>query len=408
MAVNRTNDDFTNLHSATLNEIVHNLQDELQTVSENRLEKYTAVLLHRSLFLLRSGSRDQLLTESLALDELLSSDDSKRVKQDSPQTFGEWLGLSKLLTEAARRTDEAAASSIVLSHREHAKKVLMALCEREQPWARAELRGRVGISESHFSHLLADLEEAELIRRYRAQEGKETLVELGLNGEKLFKSQYRPKWTRILCDAIRSLDFQSETDLGTLKEELVQNGASSIVANECVEAIKTAEINASPMQRVESKMEQVMTKTVQIMHDRFQDILHRLEQQMRRSFFEDTAQRGTILVIGQGAQLNRFLAQSLEAKSYKLLCADAWPQAAELARQEPHIDRIIFHGPHIDATKISRVIREHSDVSVMFISPGVTGETILFEGRAEAIKATTRTSPGRLFGRIKDKVHEKW
>jgi len=140
-----------------------------------------ALLGHRTIYLLRRGSRIELVDESIELADFLESEAGEGLRDALPELHASWSALEDLLAKAADRSDRDAVDSILLSHRGRGQTVLQLLAEQGRPVRRAEIRLALGedVSDSLVSHLLRDLEEADLIVRFRPRGSKEVLVELG-------------------------------------------------------------------------------------------------------------------------------------------------------------------------------------------------------------------------------------
>lgn len=201
-------------------------------------EAVGGLILHRALKLLRDSSRDDILAEGIALDGFLASPAGDQFKTAHADLYFAWQGLSALLGEAARRSDRAAIESILRSHEGHGRAVLELLAERAEPVRRAEVRERLQLSESHMSHVLRDLEEADLIRRRAA--GREVALALGPVGREVVARHVLPEWVRHLVDVLqRTRAAQADPpDADTLADELARKGAPSrLVARQIADAI---------------------------------------------------------------------------------------------------------------------------------------------------------------------------
>jgi DNA-binding MarR family transcriptional regulator len=197
----------------------------------DRLAHVGSVILDRTLHLLREASREQILEECVALQKFLEGP-GRQHQERSPEVYGSWTGLSQLLAEAARRSDRAALESILLGHKGLGRKVMETLAERGGPVPRTEVREKLALSESHLSHLLRDLDEADLIVRHRPRGTREILIELGPAGRELVQRSIVPAWVEAVLrrlNAIREGTAASE-DAGSLENELVEKGAPSHLA----------------------------------------------------------------------------------------------------------------------------------------------------------------------------------
>lgn len=219
---------------------------ELRSVLEQAATKATdrvlvdavgGLVLHRTLRLLREESRQQILAEGIALDEFLYSAPGEALKAAQPDLYWGWVGLSALLGEAARRSDRGAVESILGSQSSHGRALLELLAERGGAVRRGDVRVRLGLSESHLSHVLRDLAEADLIER--TQVGREVALKLGPVGRDMVQRSLLPEWVRhladLLSDQARGEPLPARDDVETA---LMERGAPSrLVVERLAEAL---------------------------------------------------------------------------------------------------------------------------------------------------------------------------
>lgn len=206
----------------------------------------TGLLQSRTLRLLRQGSREEIDEEALHLSRFLDSENGKALRRKRPELYGNWCALDDLLAEAGRRRDAAAVDSILQSYGGKARKLLEFLAERgagrevegEQQVAvpRSEVKKHLELSESHLSHLLRDLEEADLVFRYRVPKGRDVTVELGPLGRRVVDTKVFPGWVTYLIDLVAQPVKVPDPD--SISRELLARGApSEAVARELAEAL---------------------------------------------------------------------------------------------------------------------------------------------------------------------------
>lgn len=199
--------------------------------TRNELDRVGSLLFDRTLHLLREGSRTQILAECVDLDRFLTSKAGKWVEGKYPELFGSWTALSDLLSEAARRSDRAAIESILRSHKGLGQQLLEQLAAHGGPLLRSEVRDRLGLSESHVSHLLRELDEADLIVRYR-HEGKGVAIDLGGVGREIVERSVVPAWIDVVVQHLKRLleENAEPVDIEPLTAELIAKGAPSRLA----------------------------------------------------------------------------------------------------------------------------------------------------------------------------------
>lgn len=206
------------------------------------LDRRGALFLDRALWLLRQGSRTQIVDECVDLDGFLASKAGKWVQATYPELFGAWAALSDLLGEAARRSDRASVDSILASLKGYGRTILEMLAERGAPVPRSEILKRLDVSESHLSHILRDMDEADLIIRHRDQ-GKQIVVDLGAVGREVVERSVLPAWVGIVIAHLRQCaeEVAPPVDADSFEAELVSAGAPSrVVAHRLAEALTHA------------------------------------------------------------------------------------------------------------------------------------------------------------------------
>lgn len=226
--------DLSGLGDAPPEEVASLLERAAAHPVPEELEALTSLLLDRTLQALRQGSRQEILQEAKALNGVLAGSEGEALEQVQPRFHGAWAALGELLSEAARRSDRAAVDSILLGTKGHGRKLLEELARNGAPMSRAKLRERLSLGESHLSHLLRDLEEADLVVRYRPEGGKEVVVELGPVGREVVEQSVLPKWIETLAGILTrpSMDQQA------VVRELLEAGApSALLANRLAKAL---------------------------------------------------------------------------------------------------------------------------------------------------------------------------
>jgi len=283
--------DLSHLDTVAADEIAPVVERVAAEADADNLARLTDLLLDRALRLLREGSREEILDEALAISGGVSGETGRVLRERSPETFGAWAALDDLLAEAARRSDRAAVPSLLRSIEGHGLKVLELLAEKGQAVPRAEIRERLNLAEAHLSHLLRDLEEADLIVRYRVQGKREVLVELGRVGREEVERAVLPAWLERLASALTEIAAGSPVDFETLAQELRRAGAPSELA-----AVKLAEalaripstVTKSSDYPASANLLQFVQKTANLREDgtfRFQEMLDLQDGRSPRALF---------------------------------------------------------------------------------------------------------------------------
>lgn len=242
------------LHRAPSTEMGELVERAAKEADERILTLVTALLVDRALNLAREGSRRELLEEALAVAGGISGECGEALWHRDRKTFGAWTAVNHLLAEAGRRSDPAAVKSILLSGRGRDILELLAR-EKHRPVPRAEIRQRLILGEAQLSHLLRDLEEADLILRYRESGSREVLVELGRVGRQYVSESILPDWIARLARAADDSARGVVLNAADLTRDLVKAGAPSEAAAEQLAAIvagspKAAEVNSETGDRL--------------------------------------------------------------------------------------------------------------------------------------------------------------
>lgn len=226
--------DLTGLDGADFEGQIRPLLETLaETPSPKPADRVQAVLLNRALTLLRTGARSEIGDEAYALDRFLASEYGESLRhrgEHAREVYGGLGAIARLLTAAAERADGPAVESILRNHRGRGRQVLERLAEHGAAMPRAALRSRLAMSESHLSHVLRELEEADLIVRYR--QGKEVMVDLGFIGREVVDRSVLPTWIRRLVELLHCMaEGQGDFDAPKkLTDELLGHGAPSRLA----------------------------------------------------------------------------------------------------------------------------------------------------------------------------------
>ena len=167
-------------------EIAPLLEKVADAPEEEALSALTALLMDRTLHLLRLGSRQEILAEALMINRFLTLPEGDLLKESQPEVFGGWMLLGELLSGASRSSSREAVPSILRGTR--GLEVLQLLARGKRPYLRSEIKQQLRFEkESDLLHLLRDLAEADLIVRYRPEGGQEVLIELGRVGREVME-----------------------------------------------------------------------------------------------------------------------------------------------------------------------------------------------------------------------------
>ncbi len=218
---------FADLSEAPPDEIAPLIERAAREGEPSTLKRATGLLVVRVLAALRTASRQEILDEALAVSRGISGDAGRALRETNPETFGAWKVLDGLLEEAARRSDRAAVPGLLRGTR--GMTILELLAREGEPVPRSRIRQGLDLGEAHLSHLLRDLEEADLILRFKPQGSREVLVELGPVGREVVSQSVLPPWLERLCEVIAN---GSGGEPEALARELKEAGAPSALAAE--------------------------------------------------------------------------------------------------------------------------------------------------------------------------------
>lgn len=177
--------DLSGLRDAPPEEVAPLLERAAETEDKRAIPVLTALLMNRLLRLLRLGSRQEILDEAMMVNRFLALEAGMRLQQSRPQVYGGWAALGELLSGAARSTGRAAIPALLRGTQGRGQEILKLLAAEAGPIQRSRIKKTLDLAEAQLSHLLHDLEEADLIIRYRVKGSKEVLVELGSAGREV-------------------------------------------------------------------------------------------------------------------------------------------------------------------------------------------------------------------------------
>lgn len=230
---------FSDLDDSPAESIANLIPQIVEHASTVSLRTFTSLLLDRTLRLLRQGSRDEILAEALAVSSGISGEIGLVLQKKSPETFGAWTLLDTMLSEAGRRSDRASVPSILLSARGHGHAIIELLAGKGQPVQRSLIKRNLNLAEARLSHLLHDLEEADIIVRSRPRGGREVLVDLGPIGREVAAKEVLPTWLERLASLLKRVAAGDALSRNEVSRELITAGAPShLAASRLAEAIE--------------------------------------------------------------------------------------------------------------------------------------------------------------------------
>lgn len=232
--------DGSHLLEAPLETWVAALPEHLSFASDLR-----AILIYRALERLRSGTRAEMREEAIAVETFLASEAAAAL---SKEEAGAWSAIAQVLIEAARRSDPEAVEMILRGHPLYGQRVLELLAANgDRPLPRTQLIEKLRISQSQLSHLLRDLEEADLIARTR-EGGREVMVSLGPVGREHVERNLFPNWVNVAAGHIAAALEGTELRARPEIEAVIRTaGAPALIAQQLALALSPS--NASERSR---------------------------------------------------------------------------------------------------------------------------------------------------------------
>ncbi len=148
----------------------------------SRAVQIAGLIIAETVRLIRVGGRAELAEGALELTQLVVRPDSETLAVDHPESFRLASGASVVLGVANAPSSGGGELAVLRSWNGRAREAVELLNQAHgKAIPRSELRQALGdLTESHLSHLLADLEASGLAVRIR--EGKTVVVHLGPTG----------------------------------------------------------------------------------------------------------------------------------------------------------------------------------------------------------------------------------
>jgi len=226
-------DDLPDLDDAPFREVESVLAALTETPRPEKPEfrrsarEVRGLLLDRALNLLRTGSRTEIGEEAYGLHRYLDSPPGESLQEKAPEVHGGFRAIADLLSGAADRADAAAVDSILRSHKGRGKEILEFLAQQGEPVKRSRIRSQLGVSQSHLSHILREMEGADLLVRWN--QGKEVLVELAPNGREYVERSILPSWIQRVIEELHAVRRREvrKADAQELERDLHEHGAPS-------------------------------------------------------------------------------------------------------------------------------------------------------------------------------------
>ncbi|HTR73951.1 MAG TPA: hypothetical protein VMH33_01675 [Solirubrobacterales bacterium] len=181
---NATAPDLFGLTQASIQTLIEDLRrtetlDDKGGAAPPRSEQVAALVVAEAIRLIRLGTKAEIARAARELSKLLIGSVGERLEEEQEEAHRLLSGASVALSAATPASSKGAARTVLRSWSGDAGRVMKLVLEAPGERApRIQLRETMGIDDqSHFSHILSDLEAARLIIRVRT--GKEKLVRVG-------------------------------------------------------------------------------------------------------------------------------------------------------------------------------------------------------------------------------------
>jgi len=252
----RINPNVSRFHYLNSEELGPILDDAMADTRDESRNSWVALFRNRALDRIRQGSSDELLNEARILSDRLYSPAGQKLRREHPGYFARLDTIAEMLKTAGERTDTAFVQAVLASHKKYANRILEMLARATGGVPRTEIRDELRtieskLSESHLTHILADLDNAGVITRVRRPKTKEVRITLDAAGRDLVEKQLRPEWfvksTQLVRHVARGGDAPSEGQVTELLRKA--NAPSELVVTLVQELLATLTDTASAFER---------------------------------------------------------------------------------------------------------------------------------------------------------------
>lgn len=230
---------FHRVAAADLAPVFEQLRD---TSDPDVLAGIGALFENRAIGLLRTGSSSQLRDEAAVLNRFLYGRAGRELEVRDRDLMQRLRTISDLVARASERTDPMFVAAVLSSHKKYAQPILEYLWRAGEAVPRQQLLNELGIEESHLSHVLRDLEDADVIARIKFPGTKEVRIALAPVGRDLVKHQLIPPWflsaVKYITDAINGLKPERADTVDTALSEL--QAPSRLIADHVNEVVRLA------------------------------------------------------------------------------------------------------------------------------------------------------------------------
>lgn len=244
--------DLLSLTKASIPELIDALRDERTPSAEegglpSRSLQIAELIAAETVRLVRLGNRAELTEARLELARVVAQEETALLAKRQPKVHRLLIGSSTALAFATAPSSSGGELTVLRSWNGMAAEVVALVDDApEKALRRAELREQLGVDESHLSHLLADLEAANLITRRR--KGREVIVHLGRAGR-----------SRHVGEFLRGVGGGSESTDSEVLQKLVRDAFRRVIERAGQPAVEPECPALQPLEREAAELNRELT-----------------------------------------------------------------------------------------------------------------------------------------------------
>lgn len=181
-------------HAVPAAELSAALECAIAESDSDAADAWVALFRNRGIRLIRTGTSTELRDEAAILNRHLFGAAGRGLLSRDPEYHARLRMVAEMVGEAAQRPDRVFVGSILDSNR-YARSIVEMLHRNGEGVPRQKIMSELRIpSESYLSHILADLEDANVVVRHRRAGTKGVYLTLGPAGHDVVEAKLLPKW----------------------------------------------------------------------------------------------------------------------------------------------------------------------------------------------------------------------
>jgi DNA-binding MarR family transcriptional regulator len=228
---------LSRFHTSPASELGPLLEAVASESDDGAVDAMLAVLRNRALRLIRSGSSSDLSAEAAVLNRYLFSRAGRALQSRDASRHTRIRMIAEMVGEAGQRTDSVFLSAVLSSHTKYARPIVEMLSRAgSEGLPRKQLLQKLNVEESHLSHILADLQDADVIVKYRRPGKKEVRVGLGPAGREIVGTTLLPEWFSCTLKIFRDAADGTQPRDSQIVQTLEKSGVpSKMIADHVVQ-----------------------------------------------------------------------------------------------------------------------------------------------------------------------------